>query len=112
MLFNIFKKREKQYIDLNAETFNKGIKSKDTVIIDVRSAGEFSSGKIKNARNINMMSTEFVEQIKSLPKDKVYYLYCRSGSRSGSAASFMAKQGFENIYNLKGGLMSWPYETY
>lgn len=112
MLFDIFKKREKQYQDLNADAFYEAVKSKDAMVIDVRSAGELSSGKIKNARNINIMSSEFAKQIQNLPKDKAYYLYCRSGSRSANAATIMAKEGFTKVYNLQGGLMSWPFDTH
>ncbi|WP_186754235.1 rhodanese-like domain-containing protein [Echinicola salinicaeni] len=111
MLFDIFKKQEKNYTDLKAEAFKEGMQHKDAVIIDVRSSGEFRSGKIKGARNINLMSADFMEQIKHLPKDKEYYLYCRSGNRSGSAASVMDKQGFKKVYNLTGGIGSWPYEV-
>jgi rhodanese-related sulfurtransferase len=44
---------------------------------------------------------------KKLNPSKPVYLYCRSGNRSGKAANLLAKMGFTEIYDLKGGYMSW-----
>ncbi len=110
-MFNFFRTQPKNYTDLNSEDFKKGMTAADAVLIDVRSAGEFQFGKIKGARNLDITRSEFVNQIQNLPKDKKYYLYCRSGNRSGQACSMMAEQGFENLYNLGNGIMGWPYET-
>ncbi|WP_375583413.1 rhodanese-like domain-containing protein [Cyclobacterium xiamenense] len=108
-MFNLFHKKAKAYSDLNAEAFHDGMKQKDAVIIDVRTAGEFHSGKLSGARNLDMMSPDFKNQLKNLPRDKAYYLYCRSGNRSGHACATMADMGFEKVYNLAGGIVSWPY---
>lgn len=56
-----------------------------------------------------MMTPGFKKQIQNLPKGKAYYLYCRSGNRSGHACDIMADLGFEKVYNLAGGIVSWPY---
>lgn len=109
-MFNFFKTKPKNYIDLGSEDFYKGMQEKDAIIIDVRTAGEFHSGKFKGSRNIDMMSPNFVNQVKNLPKDKKYYIYCRSGNRSGQACEIMADMGFESTFNLSGGIMRWPYE--
>ncbi|PSL07854.1 rhodanese-like domain-containing protein [Cecembia rubra] len=109
-MFNFFRTQAKNYTDLSNEDFKKGMTAPEAVIIDVRTAGEFHSGKIKGARNIDLMSPGFMGQIQNLPKDKKYYIYCRSGNRSGQACDIMSQLGFENTYNLAGGIMSWPYE--
>jgi rhodanese-related sulfurtransferase len=82
----------------------------DMIILDVRSAGEFAGGKIRGARNFDIMFSGFQNQVKNLPKDKVYLLYCRSGNRSGQASKLMADLGFKKVKNLSGGIMSWPFE--
>lgn len=110
-MFSFFKTKPKNYSDLSCEDFKKGMNDKDAVIIDVRTAGEFNSGKLKGARNIDIMGSGFMAQIQNLPKDKKYYLYCRSGNRSGQACEVMAKLGFPNLNNMAGGIMSWPYEV-
>lgn len=109
-MFDFFKPRPKKYTDLYSEEFHKGMTDKDAVIIDVRTAGEFQSGKIKGSRNIDIMGPSFMAQVQNLPKDKKYYIYCRSGNRSGQACEIMAEMGFEQTFNLAGGVMSWPYE--
>jgi rhodanese-related sulfurtransferase len=108
-MFSFFKTKIKKYQDLTASEFEKGMKATDAVLIDVRTAGEFAGKKIKGARNLDIMSPTFENQLKNLPKDKAYYLYCRSGNRSGQACDIMANLGFERLNNLDGGIVSWPY---
>lgn len=110
-MFNLFKSKPKNYTDISCEEFKNEMSAKDTVILDVRSAGEFNSGKIKGARNIDVMSANFVAQVQNLPKDKKYFVYCRSGARSAQACSILGNLGFSKAYNMRGGIMSWPYET-
>ena len=40
-------------------------------------------------------------------KDRPIIAACRSGHRSGQACATLKKAGFENIYNLSGGVMGW-----
>lgn len=110
-MFDFFKSKPKNYTDLYCEEFNKGMTAKDAVILDVRTAGEFQSGKIKGARNIDIMSSGFMAQVQNLPKDKKYYIYCRSGNRSGQACEIMSEMGFEYTFNMAGGIIRWPYEV-
>lgn len=76
-------------------------------IVDVRSDMEYRQGHIPGSKLINMMSGNFNEQLMKLPKDKKLLLYCRSGNRSGMAAQKLGDAGYENVYNLRGGLMYW-----
>lgn len=110
-MFNFFKTTPKNYQDIPSGEFHDLMIQPNTVIIDVRSAGEFAGGKIRGARNLDIMSSDFSNQVKNLPKDKTYLVYCRSGNRSGQACEIMGDLGFENVNNLKGGIMSWPFET-
>ena len=75
------------------------------VLIDVRTPGEFKSGHVAKAKNIPLDSIS--KQMKQIPKDKTVVVMCRSGSRSGMAARQLASAGYENILNLKGGIMRW-----
>lgn len=105
-MFGLF--GSKKYNEMSATAFAEALKSnKDVVLLDVRSAGEFSSGHIKSAKNIDVQSASFQANVQKLDKTKQYLVYCRSGMRSGSACSTMASLGFTNLVNLKGGIMSW-----
>jgi rhodanese-related sulfurtransferase len=110
-MFNFFKTSPKNYQDIPSGEFNDLMIKLNTVVIDVRSAGEFSGGKIRGARNLDIMLSSFTNSVKNLPKDKNYLLYCRSGNRSAQACAVMADLGFEHLKNLKGGIDSWPFET-
>ncbi|MGO4904151.1 rhodanese-like domain-containing protein [Flavobacterium sp. W20_MBD1_R3] len=80
----------------------------NAVILDVRTAEEFSEGFIANAINIDIHSgQDFVNEIETLDKNKKYYVYCRSGMRSAKACEIMNQLGFENTYNLIGGITEW-----
>ena len=48
-----------------------------------------------------------IDEVEKLDKSKNYYIYCRSGNRSGQACQIMDKLGFENTYNLMGGFNEW-----
>lgn len=75
------------------------------VLIDVRTAGEFKSGHVAKAKNIPLDSIS--KKMKQIPKDKTVVLMCRSGSRSGRATRQLLGAGYENVLNLKGGVMHW-----
>ena len=70
------------------------------IIIDVRSPGEFSESALPSAININVESPDFVFEISSLDKDKVYNVYCRSGRRSAVAVDIMKDNGFRFVNDL------------
>lgn len=79
----------------------------DVILIDVRTVGEFKSGYIPKAKNMDIMSGDFQRKAATLDKDKTYLLYCRSGNRSGQAAKALTTNGFEKVYNLSGGIGVW-----
>jgi rhodanese-related sulfurtransferase len=90
---------------------NEVSQDKDAVILDVRTEGEFIEGFIPNAKNIDIYKGQgFLDEVEKLDKSKNYYVYCRSGARSAQACALMNQQGFENAYNLMGGIIDWEGE--
>jgi rhodanese-related sulfurtransferase len=84
----------------------------NAVILDVRTEDEFNEGFIANAINIDIhRGQDFVNEIENLDKSKNYYVYCRSGMRSAKACEIMNQLGFENAYNLIGGITEWEGEV-
>lgn len=83
------------------------INHEDAVVVDVRSMKEFQDGHIINAQNIPLNG--FANNLKQLEKHKSrpVIIACRSGSRSNAACSTLRKAGFENVFNLRGGMMAW-----
>ena len=81
------------------------IENESTLVVDVRTADEFNSFRIKNSINIDYYSKNFLDSISSYKEKKNIILYCRSGRRSYYAAKLMQEKGFNKIYNLKGGIL-------
>lgn len=79
----------------------------DALVIDVREAGEWSTGHIPNSRHIAISQLE--KQIHEIEKFKARPLIvnCQTGNRSSSACSTLKKHGFEKVYNLAGGIGAW-----
>ena len=82
----------------------------DFVILDVRTSGEFASGHIENAINLDYYSATFRDDLDKLDKDKTYVIYCHSGGRSGNALKIMEELGFMKVYNILGGISAWKAE--
>jgi rhodanese-related sulfurtransferase len=92
----------------NADEFEKGIAKENIQVLDVRTAGEYNSGHIKNALLADWNNTEqFTERIKYVDKNKPVYVYCLAGGRSAAAADWMRKNGFTAVVNLEGGINAW-----
>jgi rhodanese-related sulfurtransferase len=84
----------------------------NAVVLDVRTEDECNEGMIPGAINIDIYKGQgFIYLIEELDKSKNYYVYCRSGGRSGQACSIMNQLGFEKTYNLLGGMMEWNGEV-
>ena len=80
------------------------------IILDVRTAEEYSEKHIPGAINIANESIG-TEDIPELPdKDQLILVYCRSGNRSKQASEKLVKLGYTNIIEI-GGINSWPGET-
>jgi phage shock protein E len=71
-------------------------------VVDVRTPEEYADGHLTGAINSDYRNGDFAEEMKDWDKDKVYYLYCASGNRSGKAAELMKEAGFKHIYNVGG----------
>jgi len=79
----------------------------DVVVLDVRENNEYSSGHIRDAVHIPMGSlSKRLNEIEKFKHKKVL-AYCRSGNRSNAACRTLSKQGFENVSNMSGGIISW-----
>lgn len=94
--------------NISQQEFSKIQQEENAVVIDVRTSAEVSQGYIKGTdifADIN--GDDFEAQISKLDTAKSYIIYCRSGSRSSSAANYMVSKGFKKVYNLEGGILSW-----
>ena len=88
--------------------FKKKIEnSANPIIVDVRTPEEYNEGHIAWSVNIDWDGDDFDSQIQALDKNASVFVYCYGGGRSSGAAKEMRKQGFKNVYDLKGGFAAW-----
>jgi rhodanese-related sulfurtransferase len=93
--------------NLDAAEFQTKTSEQGVVVLDVRTSGEFMSGHIANAINIDVEGMTFDGDIKSLDKDAPYAVYCQSGRRSVNAIKKLQDAGFKNLFNLEKGILDW-----
>lgn len=74
-------------------------------VIDIRQPAELNSGMIPGAEHLPMHIIPL--RINEFKRDETLIMVCRSGARSAQACMFMQQQGYENVYNLRGGMIAW-----
>ncbi|MEJ2204861.1 MAG: rhodanese-like domain-containing protein [Gemmatimonadota bacterium] len=77
------------------------------VLVDVREHFEKRIADLPANGQVHVPTGEFLHRIGELDRDREIVLYCRTGSRSTWAARLLMERGFEQVLNLKGGLMGW-----
>ena len=86
----------------------------DVVVVDVRSDYEYNLGRFKNAVTLDMENfRDFPERVERLKefKDKKILTYCTGGVKCEKASAYLLEQGFENVYQLHGGIIKYGIEA-
>ena len=93
---------------LSADEFEKAIHKDSVQVLDVRTAGEYKAGHIKNSLLADWKDeAEFSRRIGFIDKQKPVYVYCLGGGRSAAAAAKMRTMGYQHVYELQGGINAW-----
>ena len=77
----------------------------DLRVIDVRQMQEIATGTVPKAEAVPLHTLP--AKFQELTPAQKLVVVCRSGARSAQACMFLQQQGFTNVYNLRGGMMSW-----
>jgi UPF0176 protein len=104
---------EKTGIHLSQAEFKKLKDQEDVVLLDVRSDYEHMVGKFKNALTLDIENfRDFPEKVEALAhlKDKKVITYCTGGVKCEKASAFLLEKGFENVYQLHGGIIKYGIE--
>jgi len=100
-------------IHLEPKDFKKMKDDDDVVVLDCRSNYEHSVGKFKNAVTMDIENfrdmPERLEELKKY-KDKKVLTYCTGGIKCEKASAYLLEQGFENVYQLHGGIIKYGIE--
>ncbi len=100
---------------LNATEWNDLVLDPDTLVIDVRNdyetkIGTFQESTIPNMKNFTEFPS-FVQNNLSDKKDKKIAMFCTGGIRCEIASSFMINEGFDEVYQLDGGVLKYLKEV-
>ncbi|AMK11177.1 rhodanese-like domain-containing protein [Pseudodesulfovibrio indicus] len=79
----------------------------DAVILDIRTPAEFAAGHIEGAVNIDYYAPDFESRLAALDRNVEYFVYCRSGNRSGRAMDVFSRLGFTRVKHLRNGIIDW-----
>ncbi len=100
------KKLKKKY--LTPLQWNKFLELKNSKIVDVRKPFEYDVGTFKKAINPNTYNfREFKNYLSTVKKDEQIGMFCTGGIRCEKASNYLYKNGFKNIYMLKGGIINY-----
>ncbi len=74
-------------------------------VIDVRGMGEIASGTVSGAEAVPLHTLPV--RVSEFKREEKLVFICRSGARSAQACMFLQQQGYDNVYNLRGGMIGW-----
>ena len=99
--------------ELEQEAWNKErLADTNAVLLDVRTQEEYDEKHLPEAQLIDTRQPQnFMDEVQSLDKSKRYFIYCRSGARSGQACQVLDQLGVAATYNLVGGILAWTGEV-
>ena len=90
------------------ELKNKFDNNDDFMLLDVRNIQEVLFSKINGSIHIPM--NEIMNRINELDSNKEIIIQCKSGKRSAKVCEYLITQNFNNVKNLKGGIIAWADE--
>ena len=79
--------------------------SENVQLIDIRHHAEIVRGMIPGADRLPLPLLP--QNLHRVARDKVVVLYCQIGLLSAKACAYLAENGFENVYNLRGAIQAW-----
>lgn len=79
---------------------------KDVVVLDVRTADEFTAGHLAGAQNVDFFGKDFEKNVGAFAGKSVI-VHCASGRRSAQAVELLKKKGFPEIFHLTVGYKGW-----
>lgn len=105
----------KKGVHLTADKFNEITEDPDTIVIDMRNHYESEVGKFKMALTPDVETFRealpVVEKMLSDKKEKNIVMYCTGGIRCEKASAYYKHKGFENVYQLEGGIIEYARQV-
>ena len=96
---------QKGITNITVQEAKDKFKDNSVQFIDVRTPGEYKANHRPPFENFPL--SNLLSRVDKLERGKEVVVICQSGMRSVKAAKMLKKQGFEKIYNVKGGMSAW-----
>ena len=77
------------------------------VLLDVREPHEYAIADLPEVGQLRIPMRQVAERVGELDRGTDLVIYCRSGARSGRMTAYLLANGFERVWNLKGGVLRW-----
>lgn len=107
LIHSLFGETLRGYSSISPAQSTQMINRDDALMLDVRESNEYSEGHIINSVHIPLSGLKTRMKDLEKHKSKKVIVACRSGSRSSQACATLKKEGFEQVFNLSGGVMAW-----
>ena len=93
--------------EIDVNELSKQIESlpQNIKLIDVRTPAEVARGKISGSENLPLHVIPL--KVNDFSNDDTIIFYCQTGARSAQACAFMTSKGVDNVFNLRGGIVTW-----
>ncbi len=90
---------------LSASELRSKLKKEALVLLDVREPSEWKEGYVEGS--VRIFVGHLTGKVGSLPRDKPVAITCSVGNRASLGASILKREGFEDVYNVLGGMIAW-----
>jgi UPF0176 protein len=105
---NLNIKNKKKNIYIKPDKWNELIKKKNTLLIDARKPFEYKVGTFRGASNPNVNNfRDFPKYLNKVKKSQPVAIFCTGGIRCEKASVYLKNSGFRNVFQLKGGILSY-----
>lgn len=103
-------------VHVDAQTFNSLVEDPDAIVVDMRNHYESEIGHFKGAITPDVDtfrdSLDLIEDdLKEHKKDKKLVMYCTGGIRCEKASAYYKHKGFEQVYQLEGGIIEYARQV-
>ncbi len=101
----------RRYQPISAAEAGQRVEDGQTCFLDVRTPGEVAGGAIPGAVHVPVPQLrQQLDDLRERVGDGPVVVYCHSGIRGASAAYLLARKGFREVYNLRGGIVAWRHQ--
>lgn len=98
--------------EMNVHALQQRIGKETAVVVDVRTPGEFAQGHVPGAVNIPLQELKARAGELEAYRGQEIAVICAVGGRSATATSFLATEGWPQVYNVQGGTRAWVEAGY